>query len=42
MSPPWLLPALLRIAVAWGIALYVCARVTRAIAPDATGARYRG
>lgn len=36
-----LLPALLRLAVAWGLALYISARVTRAIAPADTGARYR-
>jgi hypothetical protein len=37
-----LLPALLRLAVAWGLALYVCARVTRASTPAESRARYRG
>lgn len=36
-----LFPALLRLAVAWGLALYLCARVTHAFAPAQAGARYR-
>lgn len=36
-----LVPALLQLAIAWGVALYLCARVTRAIAPAHAGGRYR-
>lgn len=36
-----LLPALLQLAIAWGVALYLCARATHAIAPAQIGGRYR-
>jgi hypothetical protein len=40
LAPP-LVPALLRLAVAWGVALYLCARVANALAPAGTTATYR-
>lgn len=36
-----LTPALLSLSLAWGIALYLCARATHAIAPARAGGRYR-
>jgi hypothetical protein len=36
-----LVPALLRLAVAWGVTLYLCARIASSLTPAETAARYR-